>query len=220
MQWGAGYLLKNWPGELRTSPDGVGGGGVAVNGQHPGGLWGERKRGPLQWRCECWLGWGVGVGVKAQLTPQATLGLSKTALLCSQRCRNWLLWKEGSVGSSSAPSLSAPTVNWAASSITVPSLSALCRSPPPDHERPRSRHCVRFTSFCLTMWPSMGPDTWKFLKELLVEWMNKWMLSPNYTELWMGFTKERPDNPLILCLQDSRRQWAPKVWFPCLYVFS
>lgn len=122
------------------------------------------------------------------------------------------------------PPLQASTLPSAASPITVHSLSVLRRSPQPDHEHPWSRRCVRFTSFCLTMWPSMGPDTWKFLKELLVEWTNKWMLSPNYAELWMGFTKqEKPDcssQLLTLLTLDSRRQWAPKVWFLCLCAFS
>lgn len=89
MQWGLGYLFKSWPGELRTAPDGVAGGGLAVNGQHPGSLWGERKTGPSQWRCERWLGRGWGVRAQtrtAQLAPQGILGLSQTTLLCSQRC--------------------------------------------------------------------------------------------------------------------------------------
>jgi hypothetical protein len=36
---------------------------------------------------------------------------------------------------------------------------------------------------------SMGLGTWTFLKELLVEWMNKGMLSLNCREPRTGFTK-------------------------------
>lgn len=60
MQRGVGYLLKNRSGELRTSPDGVGGGWVAVNGSTQG-VCEERGKGV---HCSGGVnaGWGEGWG--------------------------------------------------------------------------------------------------------------------------------------------------------------
>lgn len=157
-----------------------------------------------------------GSGGRAQLTPQATLGLSKTALLCSLRCRNWLLQERGSVRKQFCPSLSAPPFP----GLPLPSLYPHCLLFLGLPARPRRwRQGTVSVLFLPHNVAQHGLTLGSFSR--VTCWMNEQMnaFSKLHTELWMGFTKkERPDYPLILCLQDSRRQWAPKVWFPCLYV--